>query len=172
MLNTKELPTEQIMPLLEEGRIDLAFVRTPVHLPLSVSSHVMARDRFCVALPADHALSKMSTDILPRALSNESFVIPEQGLGLREVARRGKFGPHNVSSPGTLVAVLTQVALGMGVAIIPSVLINTIQLPNVVFREIAGPAIVSEVAALFRRHERLPTVPNLIEQMLDTDCSA
>src|SRR5688572_21945569 len=91
MLNTKELPTEQILPLLEEGRIDLAFVRTPVHLPLSVSSHVMARDRFCVALPADHALSKMSTDILPRALSNESFVIPEQGLGLREVARRGKF---------------------------------------------------------------------------------
>ncbi|CNK39305.1 putative transcriptional regulator [Yersinia intermedia] len=172
MLNTKELPTEQIMPLLEEGRIDLAFVRTPVHLPLSVSSHVMARDRFCVALPADHALSKMSTDILPRALSNESFVIPEQGLGLREVARRGKFDPHIVSSPGTLVAVLTQVALGMGVAIIPSVLINTIQLPNVVFREIAGPAIVSEVAALFRQHERLPTVRNLIEQMLEADCSA
>ncbi|WP_407924213.1 LysR substrate-binding domain-containing protein [Biostraticola tofi] len=104
--------------------------------------------------------------------ASESFVIPEQVLGLREVARRGRFDPHIISSPGSLVAVLTQVALGVGVAVIPSVLINTVQLPNVVFREIAGPAIISEVAALFRRHERLPTVRNLIDQLLETNANA
>ena len=74
-------------------------------------------------------------------------------------------------SPGTLVAVLTQVALGVGVAVIPSILTQIIQMPNVVYREIAGTAITSEVEALFRRHERLPTVRNLIGQILETDAS-
>lgn len=54
MVNTKELPTEQLTALLEDGRIDVAFVRMPVHLPDAISSRILARDRFCVALPADH----------------------------------------------------------------------------------------------------------------------
>lgn len=169
MVNTKELPTEQLTALLEDGRIDVAFVRMPVHLPDAISSRILARDRFCVALPADHILAKTVDDIRPSALADELFVLPEQGLGLREVAKRGRFDPHIGSAPGSLVAVLTQVALGVGIAVIPSVLIQTVQLPNVVFREIAGPPIFSEVGALFRRHERLPIVCNLISQILETD---
>lgn len=169
MVDTKEFPTDQLTPLLEEGTIDVAFVRTPVVLQSSISSHVLARDRFCLALPVDHPLAQTQGGIRSRALANESFVVPEQGQGLREVARRGKFNPRVVSAPGTLVAVLTQVALGVGIAVIPSILMQVIQMPNVVFREIAGPVIVSEVEALFRRHERLPTVRNLISQILETD---
>jgi len=169
MVSTKELPSEQLTLLLEDGRIDVAFVRTPLDLPHAISSHILARDRFCLALPADHILAKTLDDICPSALASESFVIPEQGLGLREVAKRGGFNPQIVSAPGTLVAVLTQVALGVGIAVIPSILIQTIQLPNVVFRGIAGPVIVSGVEALFRRHERLPIVRNLISQILETD---
>ncbi|WP_269499720.1 LysR family transcriptional regulator [Castellaniella sp. S9] len=171
MVNTKEFPTDQLTTLLEEGRIDVALVRTPVLLPPSISSHILARDRFCLALPADHILAQTPSDIHPRALANESFVVPEQALGLREVGKRGRFNPHIVSAPGTLVAVLTQVALGVGVAVIPSILTQIIQLPNVFYREISGPAITSEVEALFRRHERLPTVRNLIGQILETDAS-
>lgn len=85
------------------------------------------------------------------------------------MAKRGRFDPYIGSAPGSLVAVLTQVALGVGIAVIPSVLIQTVQLPNVVFRQIAAPPIFSEVGALFRRHERLPIVCNLISQILETD---
>lgn len=169
MVNTKELPTKQLISLLEDGRIDVAFVRTPVDLPHAISSHILARDRFSLALPEEHALARNLTEICPSALAAESFVVPEQGLGLREVSKRGRFDPHIVSAPGTLVAVLTQVALGVGIAVVPSVLIHTVKLPNVVFREFAGPAIVSEVEALFRRYERLPIVRNLISQILETD---
>lgn len=89
MVDTKEFPTEQLTPLPEEGRIDAAFVRTPVVLPPSIASHVLARDRFCLALAADHPLAQERNNIRSRALANEMFVVPEQGLGLREVARRG-----------------------------------------------------------------------------------
>jgi DNA-binding transcriptional LysR family regulator len=169
MLDTREFPTDQLIPMLEEGRVDVAFVRTPVALPPSITSHVVARDRFCLAIPVGHALAESGRDIQARALAREPFVVPEQGLGLREVARRGNFTPHIVSAPGTLVAVLTQVALGVGVAVVPSVLIQVVQLPNIVFREIAGPIIGSEVGVLYRRHERLPTVRNLITQILEID---
>ena len=172
MVNTKELPTEQLTALLEDGRIDVAFVRMPVHLPGAICSHILARDRFCLALPADHILAKTDDGIRPSALASELFVLPEQASGLRELAKRGRFEPYIGSVPGSLVAVLTQVALGVGIAVIPSVLIQTIQLPNVVFREIAGPPIFSEVGALFRRHESLPIVCNLISQILETDVGA
>lgn len=171
MLNTKEFATGHLMTLLEDGRIDVAFVRTPVVLPPSIASHVLARDRFCLALPAGHALAASGAAISPRALAAESFVVPEQDFGLREVAARGKFIPRVASVPGTLVAVLTQVALGAGVAVVPSVLLQTIRMPNVAFREIAGRQIASEVEALYRRHEKSPAVRPLIDQIRQTPAS-
>ncbi|MFJ9993561.1 LysR family transcriptional regulator [Pseudomonas putida] len=169
VVNTREFPTEQLTTLLDERRIDIAFVRTPVALLPSIASHVLARDRFCLAVPVDHPLALAVDPVRPTLLADEHFVVPEQELGLREVARRGGFSAKVVAAPGALVAVLTQVALGVGIAIVPSIVIQALRLPGVVFKEIAGAPIASEVEALFRRHERLPTVCNLIEQIRETD---
>lgn len=121
-----------------------------------------------MALPTDHHLAKSCTRIRPRSLAGEAFVVPEQDRGLREVARRGKFTPHISAVPGTLLTVLTHVSLGAGVAVVPSVLPQVVGLPNVVFRDIAGPAIASEVAAVYRRYERSPTVKHLTNQIVET----
>jgi DNA-binding transcriptional LysR family regulator len=91
-----------------------------------------------------------------------AFITPEQEAGINEVARRGRFTPHIIAAPGSLLAVLTQVSLGAGVSVIPSVVRNVIHLPNVVFRPIAGDPILSEVAAVFRSDENSPTVKNFI----------
>ncbi len=169
IISTKEHPTERLINLIEEGKVDVGFLRTPVILPNSISSHILARDRFCLALPANHRLAEETQEIQVSALAKESFVVPEQEQGLREVARRGRFKPNVVSIPGPLVAVLTHVALGVGVAIVPSVVVNVVHIPNVVYREIAGSQITSAVEAVFRRHEQLPIVRNLISQILNSD---
>ncbi len=169
IISTKEHPTERLITLIEEGKVDVGFLRTPVILPNSISSHILARDRFCLALPANHRLAEETQEIQVSALAKESFVVPEQEQGLREVARRGRFKPNVVSIPGPLVAVLTHVALGVGVAIVPSVVVNVVHIPNVVYREIAGSQIASAVEAVFRRHEQLPIVRNLISQILNSD---
>jgi len=88
LVQVTEHPMGELPALLEEGRIDVAFVRMPVDLPPSLRAHVLARDAFCAALPAEHPLAEATGPIKARALAGESFVVPEQELGTREIARR------------------------------------------------------------------------------------
>jgi guanosine-3',5'-bis(diphosphate) 3'-pyrophosphohydrolase len=64
-----------------------------------------------------------------------------------------------------LVAVLAQVSLGVGVAVVPSLLQGVIELPQVVFRALAGARIPSELGAVYRRHERDPAVRAFLQQL-------
>lgn len=168
LVQTAEYPMPELPTLLEEGRLDVAFVRMPVDLPSSLRAHVLTRDAFCAALPAEHALAVASGPIRARSLAGESFVVPEQGFGTQEVGRRGRFAPRIVSAPGTLLAVLTQVSVGVGVAVVPNVLTRVVNLPNVVFKPLAGEPILSEVAAVFRKFEHSPATKKLIEQITGT----
>ncbi|CAD6553336.1 LysR substrate-binding domain-containing protein [Paraburkholderia sabiae] len=165
LVQATEHPMGELPALLEEGRVDVAFVRLPVDLPSSLRAHVLVRDAFCVALPAEHPLAAVSGSVKARSLAGENFVVPEQDLGTREVARRGRFSPRIVSAPGTLLAVLTQVSVGVGVAIVPNLLTRVVNLPNVVFKTLAGEPIVSEVAAVYRKFEHSPATKKLIAQI-------
>ncbi|GAB2898766.1 LysR family transcriptional regulator [Paraburkholderia jirisanensis] len=167
-IDAREFPMEQLPVLLDDGRLDIAFVRLPVELPPSVRQHVLLIDRFCAALPAEHKLAQQDGPLRSRAFAGERFVVPEQRLGTLEVARRGRFSADIASAPGGLLAVLTEVSLGVGVAIVPNLLAEVARLPNVVFRELAGEPITSEVAAVFRKFERAPAVRSLIEQITRT----
>ncbi|WP_432239652.1 LysR substrate-binding domain-containing protein [Herbaspirillum robiniae] len=161
-VQAREWPMDQLSDALEEGKIDIAFVRMPIALAASLQAHVLLRDRFCLALPAEHALAGGAGAIRARALAGEAFILPEQELGAREVYRRGGFSPRSESRPGSLLAVLAEVSVGAGVAVVPGVLTEVVKLPNVVYRPLAGAPIASEVAAVFRRFERSPAVRNMV----------
>lgn len=164
-IHAREWPMDRLPALVSEGRIDVGFVRLPVGLPHGLRIHVLARDHFCLALPSGHALASTMNAVDAVQLTSEAFITPEQVAGTYEVARRGRFTPRIVAAPGSLLAVLTQVSLGRGVAIVPSVLHNIVQMPNVVLRPLAGNPIRSEVAAIFRAIERSPAARNLIGQL-------
>ncbi|MCA1325071.1 LysR substrate-binding domain-containing protein [Herbaspirillum sp. alder98] len=161
-VQVREWEMSSLSSALEEGQVDIAFVRMPLALAPSLQSHVLLRDRFVLALPADHRLADTGVPIRARALAGEAFVVPEQELGSREIYRRGGFVPRVERRPGSLLAVLAEVSLGAGVAVVPGVVTGVIDLPNVIYRPMAGAAIGSEVAAVFRRYERSPVVKNMI----------
>ncbi|KAF1005954.1 MAG: hypothetical protein GAK28_02862 [Luteibacter sp.] len=71
-------------------------------------------------------------------------------------------------STATTRAVLTQVSLGTGVAIVPSVLKDVVSLPGVRFKPLAGKPIPSGVSVVFRRQERWMAVGRLIAQLRET----
>jgi DNA-binding transcriptional LysR family regulator len=165
-INARELPMEDLPRLLDEGHVDIGFVRLPLALSRSLRMHILVRDHFCIAIPADHPQAADPSHVRPKSLAASAFIVPEQEAGTREVARRGKFTPNIISTPGSLLAVLTQVSLGAGISVIPSILTTVVRMPNVVFRPLAGDPIPSEVAAIFRANEHSPTVKKLIDQIV------
>ena len=163
-IGARETAMDALPGLLDQGRVDLAFVRPPLHLPDGIDMVVLLRDRFVLAVPADSALARLDL-AEPAALAQQAFIVPEQEWGTLEVSRRGGFAAQVVSRPGSLVAVLTEVSLGVGCAIVPHSVMASVQLPGVVFRELAGPQISSEIAVAFRSHEQAPAARAFIAQL-------
>lgn len=163
-IGARETAMDALPGLLDQGRVDLAFVRPPLHLPDGIDMVVLLRDRFVLAVQADSPLARLDM-AEPAALAQQAFIVPEQELGTLEVSRRGGFAAQVVSRPGSLVAVLTEVSLGVGCAIVPHSVMASVQLPGVVFRELAAPQISSEIAVAFRRHEQAPAARAFIAQL-------
>jgi DNA-binding transcriptional LysR family regulator len=164
-VTVSECPMDTLPRRLEEGDLDVAFVRLPMQIPDSLTTHTLLVDAFCVALPAAHVLAGGSATLLPKALAGELFIVPEQASGTYEVGRRGRFLPQIRSAPGSLLSVLTQVSVGAGVA---GVLRNVVDMPNVRFKSLAGTPITSSVAAIFRRHEPSATIRRFIDTLRGT----
>ena len=164
----REHPMDELPGLLDEGAIDIGFVRLPMQLPSSLASHTLMNDVFCAALPSTHALAKATGALRAKSLAAESFIVPEQTSGTHELGRRGRFVPRIAMAPGNLVAVLTQVSVGAGVAIVPSVVKDVVDMPGVRFKPLAGVPIASSIAAVYRRHERSAAVARFIRQLTAT----
>ncbi|MGF6746884.1 LysR family substrate-binding domain-containing protein [Paraburkholderia sp. MM5482-R1] len=156
-VSIREVPMDAVAVMLGDGLLDAAYVRPPMPLAVGIQATTVHRDRFVLALPADSPLAD-SASVRPSQLRDQCFVLPEQESGTFEVARRGRFSPRLGPRPGTLAAVLACVSLGGYVSAVPHTLADCIALPGVVYRDIAGQAIASEIALAFRRHERAPAV--------------
>jgi DNA-binding transcriptional LysR family regulator len=167
-VNARELPMDQLPGLVYDGQVDIGFIRLPMTLPRALKTHVLLRDYFCLAFPSDHPEARGTDPIRPSHLAEDAFITPEQEAGTYEVARRGRFTPRIISAPGSLLAVLTQVSLGRGISVIPSIVRNIVRIPNVAFRPIVGEPLLSEVAAVFRANEGAPAAQMFIQQILQS----
>lgn len=165
-VNAFELGMNDLPQDVSDGKIDIGFVRLPLPLSNGLGSHVLVEDVFCLASPAQDA---RGTDVVsPKDLVQVDLILPEQSAGTYEVATRGGFTPRIVSVPGSLLAVLTQVSIGVGSAVVPSSVENILRLPGVDFNRLAGDPIRSQVAAIFRLDGASPSVLNMIEQIRET----
>jgi DNA-binding transcriptional LysR family regulator len=167
----REVAMREVGTLLDDGLIDIAYVRPPVHYPDSIQEKTVHRDAFILALPAESPLASSGV-VTPAQLRSESFVLPEQEYGTQEVARRGRFAARIAAQPGTLAAVLARVSLGGDVAVVPLSLAQCVVLPGVEYRSISGKPIVSEVAMASRRFEKAPAVRAYLRYVSDTQPKA
>lgn len=152
----EEIAMDEIPARLAGRQLDVAYVRPPMSWPEELQATRVHQDEFVVALPEDSPLAAQKT-IAPRQLRHAQFAVPEQESGTLEVARRGRFTPVSMVRPGPLIAVVASVSLGNAVetvAVVPGSLCACVTLPGVVYRPLAGKPIPSEIALLYRRHER------------------
>jgi DNA-binding transcriptional LysR family regulator len=166
-LNLFETNMESLPQLVGNGGMDLAFIRPPMDCPANVTMVNLLSDRWVVALAEDTALGQTPAKVAlrPAELAGQRFILPEQQAGTLEVGRRGRFVPNLGPNPGGLVAVITLVSLGEGVAVVPASVIDRICMPGVVYREISGKPAQTGIAVAYRRHEKSPAVRAFIKQV-------
>jgi DNA-binding transcriptional LysR family regulator len=159
---------EYLMPdlptLVAEGRLDVGYIRSPMHLPETLGAIGLRSEGFALALPDSSWLCRLK-EINSAHLRNETFILPEQISGTLQVAAQGGFAPRLGPQPGGLVSVVALVSLGQGVAVVTESVVDHIKLPNVVYRRIQDCQPSSFLSLVYRRFETAPTVTRFIEHV-------
>ena len=163
-ISMNEYPMPEVPCLIEDGRLDVGYIRSPLALPDSLNAVKLLSEGFMLALPASSWLVKLKA-INALHVQAETFILPEQTCGTFDVAAHGGFTPTLGPQPGGLVSVIALVSLGQGIAVVPESVVNRIQLANVVYRPLADCQPCSWLSLVHRRHEKAPAITRFIEHV-------
>jgi DNA-binding transcriptional LysR family regulator len=152
---------------LAEGRLDVGLLRPAARYPLGITSVIIAKQSIAVALPTDHKFAALKS-VSAAMLAEERFIAPtfETELGIYQrtaaVGQQGKFVARIVDRAPDLFTVVTLVAAGAGIAVVPESC-SCIQIPGVVYKLLSPQTKPAELAVAFRRDERAPAVKAFIQ---------
>ncbi|WP_043201411.1 LysR family transcriptional regulator [Pseudomonas putida] len=164
-LNIRELPMAELPGRVRDGLLDLAYVRSPMELPDELEAIALHQEGFVLALPASSRINEVP-QIPASRLANETFILPEQISGTLEVAAQGGFVPMLGPQPGSLVAVITLVSLGQGIAVVPESVVQRINLPQVNYRRVVDCQASSWLSLVHRRFEKAPAVMRYLQSVM------
>ncbi|WP_437945783.1 LysR substrate-binding domain-containing protein [Sorangium sp. So ce296] len=158
-LALREMPPQEQIDALKDGRIDVGFVRAPLNDP-RLASECVRREPLLVALPADHPLAGRRRIPL-ELLSREPFVVFPRQRGsaffdlVVGLCREAGFTPRVVQEALHL-DILSLVAAGFGVSILPESIKN-IRRGGLALRPIVG-APVTDLLLAWRADDASPTL--------------
>lgn len=161
----EEITTAQGLTALAEGRLHLAFVRLPLgELSKSFTLELVLKEKIILALPAGHALVAKEQVSL-RMLATEPFIIfpRAQGTGfydhLVSLCRRSGFSPRVVQEAGQMQTILSLVAAGLGVALIPAT-VQSLRSEGVVYKPLRERTPGTGIAMIWPRGNESPMLEN------------
>ncbi|WP_312604681.1 LysR family transcriptional regulator [Kosakonia cowanii] len=152
---------------LDEGLIDVAFVRLPCESSKTFSLKLVDEEPMLIALHRTHPLSAKA-DIALSELQNTPLIIFPQAVspGLYELiynaCLRAGVEMDNAHLASQFSSSLSMVAAGFGFAIIPQSM-ACFGHPMVTFHSVAGNTLKTDVALAWRKFERSPAVRRFID---------
>jgi DNA-binding transcriptional LysR family regulator len=120
----KEIDSVEAIPALEEGELDIAFVRLDDETKSGIETISLVKDRLAVALPKDHKQCSHS-DISIAALEPEQFVMSSRKVSpayfdmLVSECRKYGFSPRILHEVRSVASQIAYVSCGQGVALVP-----------------------------------------------------
>jgi DNA-binding transcriptional LysR family regulator len=160
-VDLEEAGTAELVEAVLKGRLDAAFVRSPVGLVPELAVDPVLQEPMLAALPARHRLLARPRRLALTALAAEPFVLYRRpsGPGLYDAilaaCREAGFSPVVAQEAPRLTATLSLVAAGLGVTLVPASL-QRIAIEGVAYRPLArGP--VAPIHLALRRHGVSPT---------------
>jgi DNA-binding transcriptional LysR family regulator len=165
-LTLYELTTDQQLQWMQERRLDVGFVRPPID-PDQFATLTILREPLAIALPKTHPLAT-NPEISLRSLSSELFILFPRSLapGLYDqiisLCQQADFSPKVAQEAIQMQTIISLVAAGMGVAIVPLSLQN-LQRTGVVYKPLKEPTPEATIAIAWR-HQEASTV---LQRFLD-----
>jgi len=154
----REVSSSEQVHLLRDRQIDIAFERLPnVNCNDTALNFLpILQEPLVIALPAEHPLAAQ-TEIPLNALAEESFVLPPPDLvpsysQIISLCQQVGFSPKVVQEATWMVTVLSLVAGGVGVTLLPANAQN-LQRSGVVYRPIQGQNLTLQLAVVWRRDD-------------------
>ena len=163
----QDLTSEEQVEALKVNRIDVGLVRPPVANAESLVMRVIWREDLMVALPEDNPLSRKD-EIAIEWLAEESFIqIPRHvAPGFYDqciqICARAGFSPKIVQEARTTPTIVSLIAGGMGVSILPASL-RSLQRSGVVYRPLKMPVPTTDMAVIWRPADESPTLRSFLE---------
>ena len=139
-IDLSELPTAQQVDALTSGRCDIGLLRPPIFGADGLVVETILREPIMVVLPDDHRLA--AHDVVDLSdLADEPFVAPPAKLGpglygrLVDCCLTAGFAPRIAQEANQMQTIVSLVAGGLGVALVPSS-VAALGLEGVVYREL------------------------------------
>lgn len=167
-----DISTEMLTPAIElalmSGELDIGVLRPPVR-DASLTLRPIAREQFVVALPAGHRLAAEDSVTIGELRAEDFIMYP---AGSRSVVndaviracRAADFHPHVAQESAKTSTLLSLVAAGLGVAVLPES-VRGIALDGVLYRTLVGADVVD--LALAWRHNDCSALVGSFLTMLD-----
>jgi DNA-binding transcriptional LysR family regulator len=129
-LTFREAGSRTLLKLLEDGELDLAVVIQPIRHPV-LETLPLLEEELLLAVPRQHALANGHSRVRLAQLREEPFVLLREGAyDLRDqtlsACRRAGFEPAVALDGGEMDSVLRFVAAGIGLAILPAMVLAEI----------------------------------------------
>jgi DNA-binding transcriptional LysR family regulator len=157
-----EMLTPQMEAALEEGLLDVAVLRPPLRSG-ELALRLLEQDQLVAALPADSPLAERGTlDITD--LAAEDFIGYPSHSAVNsisvEACRKAGFQPRLVQEAKETSTLLSLVAAGTGVALVPMTS-RMFSFQGVVFRPLRNPPPV-DLAVAWNRNNETPLIRNFL----------
>ncbi|GGX21568.1 LysR family transcriptional regulator [Pigmentiphaga litoralis] len=161
----EEMGSHEQLEALQQDRLDLGFGQ--MSQVGEMRSHVVARVPLVVALPDTHRLAdKPEIDL--SALVDDAFIaIPRQSAPTFHdlsvsVCMAAGFSPNILHSAKHLVSIVSLVAMGRGVSLVPESF-SRAAVPGVCFKPIHGCDARAEFSVVWNPRSTLPVLPRVLQ---------
>ena len=159
--------TPLLMAQLRAGKIDIAFIRTPITESEGLTLELLVDEPTVMVVPTGHPLSR-STSVSLRAFAKETIILqhprqlnPDNYDLILSAFESAGFSPKWILEAPQIVAVIPMVAAGLGVSIVPQSM-SHILADAVVYLPIDGNAPRASLELAYRQHDRSPAVQNFV----------
>lgn len=183
-ISIRQFGTYQLIDMLTERRIDLAFLNLPLKgLPPQLSFEHLGRDRYALAVPYDHPLAKRAgiapesvpcteaddvrdgVSISMKELKDERFIFHQPWQVASELVlaacRNAGFEPNIVCRSGEPTTSMYMVQGGMGIALFPEEEFESRQLDGIRRLRIRED-IVKDVGVAWRKDSESPLIAEAV----------